>query len=58
LPHSALSWSLSSAENPASLSLKDRATMWHYSQANPPHPVNQIERNISQQPLVRSYSNL
>jgi hypothetical protein len=42
LPHSALSWRISSAKNLASLSLQDRATKWHYYQANPPHPPNKL----------------
>ena len=33
LPHSALSWSLSLAEDLESLSLQDRATKWHYYQS-------------------------
>jgi hypothetical protein len=31
LPHSALSWNFSQAENLASLILEDMATKWHYT---------------------------
>jgi hypothetical protein len=37
-------WRISSAENVASLSLQDRATKWHYFQANPPHPPHPPHR--------------
>ena len=36
LPHSALSWNFSPAENLANLSLQDGATTWHYYWSNPP----------------------
>ena len=40
LPHLALSWNLSTAEDLASLSLQDGATKWHYYQSAT-HPPNQ-----------------
>jgi hypothetical protein len=49
LPHSALSWNLSLAENLKSLSLQDRATKkWHYFPTKPPsHPNRFVKLNIS-----------
>ena len=35
LPHSALSWNFSPAENLANLSLQDGATKWHYCHQDP-----------------------
>ena len=60
LPHSALSWNLSLAEILASLSLQNRAIEYYLADPStepPTHPVNKIKRDISQQPLVRSFPN-
>ena len=61
LPHSALSWNLSSAENLARFSLQDRATEWHYFHQEPPPPRSPRSissfSQLSLQPLEGSFSN-